>query len=63
MAEKKTPEDIIKEYMKKIGKKGGAVSSDAKKKSSADNLAKARAAGKKGGRPKGSKNSKKDKEE
>ena len=33
-----------------MGKKGGSSTSDAKKKSSADNLARARA-GKKGGRP------------
>lgn len=34
-----------------LGKKGGSSTSDAKKKSSADNLARARAEGKKGGRP------------
>lgn len=43
-----------------IGKKGGSATSDAKRKSSADNLARARAEGKKGGRPKGSKNKKED---
>lgn len=34
-----------------MGKKGGSAKTPAKKKSSADNLAKARAEGKKGGRP------------
>ena len=43
-----------------MGRKGGAATSDAKRKSSADNLARARAEGKKGGRPKGSKNKKED---
>ena len=42
-----------------LGKKGGSVTSDAKKKSSADNLAKARAEGKKGGWPKGTPRKKK----
>jgi hypothetical protein len=42
-----------------IGKKGGSATTDAKRKASADNLARARAEGK-GGRPKGSKNKKKE---
>lgn len=42
-----TPEDAAAT----LGEKGGSATSEAKKKSSADNLAKARAEGKKGGRP------------
>lgn len=45
MKKNKTKDEIIAEHMSKIGKKGGSVKTDKKKKSSSEN-------GKKGGRPK-----------
>ena len=43
-----------------LGKRGGSSTSDRKRQSSRENFQKAIAAGKKGGRPKGSKNKKKE---
>ena len=52
MPEKENPsEDEIKKVMSYLGKKGGSAKSEKKKKSSAENLRKAHAEGKRGGRP------------
>jgi general stress protein YciG len=48
-----TEEEKIREYARLLGRKGGSASTPAKKRSSKEN-------GKKGGRPKGSKNKPKD---
>lgn len=48
-----SPDLDLSQYLSTIGKKGGSSTSDKKRKSSADNLARARAEGKKGGYPKG----------
>ena len=52
MNKKENPsDDEIKKVMSYLGKKGGAVKSEKKKKSSAENLRRAHAEGKRGGRP------------
>lgn len=52
MPEKEKPSDEeIKKVMSFYGKKGGSSTSEKKRKSSADNLRKAHAEGRKGGRP------------
>ena len=57
------PFDISSIAASSLGKKGGISKSDAKKKSSAENLANARAGGKIGGWPKGKPRKAKDKSE
>lgn len=53
MPEKESPsDDEIKKVMSFLGKKGGSSKSEKKRKSSAENLRKAHAEGKKGGKKK-----------
>jgi hypothetical protein len=57
------PFDVSSLVASSLGKKGGSTKSDAKKKSSAENLANARAEGKIGGWPKGKPRKAQDKSE